>query len=102
MLEIIIAPKALTSPDAEDPMGLRPMCVCLSVCCNRKSGFLRRIEAPASPMKFGALVPRGSNWGPAILTIKDGRVDLPGPHFLDTFLRKVILRWCADTQNDRF
>ena len=80
--------RLLVLADAEDP----------SAC----AAFLRGIEAPASPMKFGALVPRGSNWGPAILTIKDGRVVLPGPHFLDNFLRKVILRWCADTQNDRF
>ena len=93
---LIIAPKALTSPAAEDPIGLRPM----SGVAQKR--FLRRIESPASPMKFGALVPSGSNWGPVILMIKDGRVDFPEPHFLGIFLRKVILRWCADTQNDRF
>ena len=57
----MFVPKALTSPDAEDPIGLRPISV-----CNTKSIFLRILEAPASPMQFGALVPRGSNGGLAI------------------------------------
>ena len=33
----IIAPKALTSPDAEDPIGLRPILVC--VCVTEKRDF---------------------------------------------------------------
>ena len=62
------------------------------------SKFLRRVEAPASPMKFAAGISRGPKQCPDLFAIKHARMHQHGPLILKCFSTKVILRCLADTE----